>query len=205
MPQRPRCSPEPLERNTTRTGDVEGTRIAPAAQRKLRLPPNVASIARTWRRASLPGYCATTTTEADCETADRGTAVALEGARAQHGVAHPRAFSSLTAAGTWQLPRSVVNASWDVTIAACLARCALCTRCTAISVARRWRDCSWFAACDLDGSAALRTDVGGFVSGAALPPAVAAAVVEAAPLGLSGGGATDEQHLCFRRTAVRSA
>lgn len=55
--------------------------------------------------------------------------------------------------------------SWLAATRACLARCARCAACHFISVSLRWRDCSFYAACDLT---SLHTDVQGFRSGLAI-------------------------------------
>jgi hypothetical protein len=66
--------------------------------------------------------------------------------------------------GAWQMPPAVaakraLAAEW------CLGRCARCSRCRFVSLSVDRRDCSWFSSCE-----ELRTDVAGFVSGAAPMP-----------------------------------
>ena len=44
--------------------------------------------------------------------------------------------------------RSRLGTSWASAHRACAQRCLSCERCRFISVSIRWRDCSWFSACD---------------------------------------------------------
>ncbi|KAL1520488.1 hypothetical protein AB1Y20_022068 [Prymnesium parvum] len=60
--------------------------------------------------------------------------------------------------GSWPLTAAQIE-SWAAAEHACTQRCLACPACTYISFSRRWRDCSWYAACD---TSALRTDIGGF-------------------------------------------
>ena len=51
--------------------------------------------------------------------------------------------------------------SWPLARRRCRSRCARCARCNFISLSLTFRECSWFAACDLS---QLRQDVDGFRS-----------------------------------------
>lgn len=51
--------------------------------------------------------------------------------------------------------------SWKVAKAACVKKCHGCANCRFVSVSKEFRDCSWFAYCDLD---RLKTAVSGFYS-----------------------------------------
>ena len=55
------------------------------------------------------------------------------------------------------------SSSLEVAQQACVRRCAQCAGCHYVSVSARWRDCSWFASCELD---RLHTSVSGFTSAA---------------------------------------
>lgn len=129
----------------------------------LQLPHAAHAVARRWVRRAATGYCAATSEATDCETAQMGS---------------------------WQLELNVANTSWEVAAAACLARCSMCARCRFISLSRRWRDCSWYASCHID---QLKSDVDGFLTGAALGSRAARRMRVAAPRMTAR-----DQHRCWR-------
>lgn len=63
--------------------------------------------------------------------------------------------------GTWALDPAASHErwTWESAAALCLEKCSSCARCRVVSLSPLWRDCSWHAACGLDG---LKTDVKGF-------------------------------------------
>ena len=85
---------------------------------------------------------------------------------------------STASSGAWRLEADDLK-SWELAALACAARCAACSGCQFISLARRHRDCSWFSRCSLS---RLKRAPEGFVSARAvrLP-------------GLSNGSAQEQQ------------
>ena len=61
-----------------------------------------------------------------------------------------------------QLGVALHSGNWSMAAAACLRRCARCSRCRHVSLSLRYADCSWYASCS---SGLTRFD--DFVSGAA--------------------------------------
>ena len=122
-----------------------------------------------WARRGVNGYCAKTeaSTLPGCSrTEDKGT-FALD----VHRLSLPHAAHQ------------------------CLAQCARCERCRFVSVSAHYRDCSWFAACDLSQAS---VDVAGFVSGPRvhLQELWKEVVTDVSPLRLMYGAASlnDDRH-----------
>ena len=101
---------------------------------------------RDWLSRSHDGVCAVTKPESGC------------GGQAKRA-----------GKGSWLLSEEEAL-SWPRAVQTCLRLCASCAPCQHISVAVRFRDCSWYAACKVK---TLDTSIDGFRSGAAMAKHVA--------------------------------
>jgi hypothetical protein len=103
-------------------------------------PKAALGAARRWVQRARAGYCARTVDSGrpwmeSCLSDDKGV-----------------------------LPLSPQEAAWWPAAAqACLSRCARCQKCRFVSISSAWKDCSFFASCDLT---RLRRDIPDFRSGA---------------------------------------
>jgi hypothetical protein len=42
--------------------------------------------------------------------------------------------------------------TWQTVTAECTQRCRACSQCKFVSISRKYKDCAWYAACDLHGT-----------------------------------------------------
>lgn len=93
-----------------------------ACSQLMALPQRGASISPgAWLQSAEKGHCGYTESKADCDMADRGSL---------------------------GLSRSAGHfSSWHQASAACLAKCAQCSRCRYVTVSVHHEDCSWYSSC----------------------------------------------------------
>ena len=125
-------------------GSADETEEKQKQQRPELTVPMHASAVAAWLRNASRGSCGTTEdfVEGDCFNGDKGSHRLTDGQ----------------------------SASLEAAAAACLRLCALCERCRFVSVAPKYKDCSWFHTCP----DSLATNVEGITSGARLSELTAA-------------------------------